>query len=179
MWCRWFLALPFLLVSISGTFASEFSETSQGVLAEIERQALAGNVAAQTYLGLAHDLGDGLPQDAAAAARWYRMAAEQGNADAQFFLGGAHLLGRGVPQDPASALRWLDLAATGLTGEDKITCERLLDEALWQASPDQSTKAQRLSSNSRQLQYTEPNPVGTLSKQSWARRLRYQANLSN
>ena len=91
-------------------------------------------MAAQTYMGLANDLGEGLPQDASAAARWYRMAAEQGNTDAQFFLGNAHLLGRGVPQDYANAFLWLDLAATGLTGEDKVACKRLLNETLWKVT---------------------------------------------
>ena len=41
-----------------------------------------------------------MPQDAAEAAAWYRLAAEQGDASAQNFLGLMYYAGgRGVPQD--------------------------------------------------------------------------------
>jgi TPR repeat protein len=41
--------------------------------------------------------GDGVPEDDAEAARWYRLAADQGHAPAQFNLGLMHATGEGVP----------------------------------------------------------------------------------
>ena len=58
-------------------------------------------------------LGQGVPQDNAQAAAWFRKAAEQGDADAQYTLGELNVLGQGVPQDWAEAYFWLDLAAAG------------------------------------------------------------------
>ena len=58
-----------------------------------------------------YDTGEGVPQDAAEAVRWYRLAAEQGDATAQFNLGNMYRTGRGVPQDAAEAVRWYRRAA--------------------------------------------------------------------
>ena len=52
-----------------------------------------------------------MPQDAAEAVRWYRLAAEQGLASAQHNLGFMYANGTGVPQDDAEAARWVRLAA--------------------------------------------------------------------
>ena len=52
-----------------------------------------------------------MPQDDAAAVRWYRLAAEQGDALAQYFLGLKYANGEGVPQDDVSAHIWLNVAA--------------------------------------------------------------------
>ena len=62
-------------------------------------------------LGVRYGNGRGVPQDAAEAVRWYRLAAEQGDASAQFNLGLAYDTGEGVPQDYAEAVRWYRLAA--------------------------------------------------------------------
>lgn len=50
--------------------------------------------------------GNGVTKDDAAAAVWYRRAAEQGNAMAQFNLGNLHARGQGVPQDDVQAVSW-------------------------------------------------------------------------
>jgi TPR repeat protein len=47
--------------------------------------------------GLMYDKGQGVRQDHAAAASWYRKAAEQGIANAQFNLGIMYDNGEGVP----------------------------------------------------------------------------------
>ena len=65
----------------------------------------------QLNLGIRYDIGLGVPQDAAEAVRWYRLAAEQGYADAQGNLGLMYANGEGVPQDAAEAVRWYRLAA--------------------------------------------------------------------
>jgi TPR repeat protein len=54
----------------------------------------------------------GLAQDHAEAAKWFRRAAEQGNADAQNNLGAIYAEGQGVPRDMIGAYTWLSLAAT-------------------------------------------------------------------
>ena len=80
-------------------------------LTETRRLAEQGDVTAQYNLGVHYSNGDGVQQDDAEAARWYRLAAEQGNTDAQFNLGFRYSLGLGVPEDDAEAVRWYRLAA--------------------------------------------------------------------
>ena len=65
--------------------------------------------------------GDGVPQDHAKAALWYRRAAEQGYALAQSYLGGMYFRGDGVPQDYALAFAWSNLAEMSGGGEVKWT----------------------------------------------------------
>lgn len=61
---------------------------------------------AQYSLGIMHDKGQGVPQDDAAAARWYCKAAEQGYAAAQSNLGVMYDNGQGVSQDAVAAVKW-------------------------------------------------------------------------
>jgi TPR repeat protein len=70
-----------------------------------------GNVGAQFNLGIMYRNGNGVIQDNAEAANWYRLAAEQGNADAQYNLGVMYKNGRGVVQDYAAAVDWYRKAA--------------------------------------------------------------------
>ena len=67
---------------------------------------------AQYQLGLLYEAGASVAtDDAAAAAGWYRQAAEQGETAAQTRLGLMYLDGRGVAQDDVFAYAWLSLAA--------------------------------------------------------------------
>ena len=55
----------------------------------------AGDPTAQHALAYRYKQGEGVPQDRAEAARWFRLSAEQGNATARQFLthlGRAHTL---------------------------------------------------------------------------------------
>ena len=79
-----------------------------GLLVPLAEQ---GDALAQTFLGLMHDLGDGVPLDDAQAVHWYRLAADQGVADAQYLLGTMYDGAEGVPEDNAEAIRWFRLAA--------------------------------------------------------------------
>jgi TPR repeat protein len=94
-------------------------------LTRIRRLAEEGDSEAQFDLGYVYEEGDGVPQDDAEAARWYRKAAEQGNADAQFNLGYMHREGRGVPQDFVEAARcyrrWCRSWGTPAPGPDSAT----------------------------------------------------------
>jgi TPR repeat protein len=55
--------------------------------------------------------GQGVAQDYAEAATWYRKAAEQGYAPAQCKLGTMYSQGHGVTQDYAEAMKWYRKAA--------------------------------------------------------------------
>lgn len=172
------LAIPFVLASVSTPWASHPAATASTTLAEAEQMARSGSAVAQTFLGLVHDVGEGVPQDPRTAANWYRMAADQGNPDAQMFLGSAYLEGRGVHRNLANALLWLNLAANGLQGEDKVTCEAILEQAVADASEQQLTMARRRAAN-WQPETAGSRPAAPRSAKSWARRLRYQATLAN
>ena len=54
--------------------------------------------------------GQGVRQDVAQAAQWFRKAAEQGVANAQNNLGVAYYKGHGVRQDLALAQEWFGKA---------------------------------------------------------------------
>ena len=60
--------------------------------------------------GLRYKEGDGVARDDAAAARFFRRAAEVGHVDARFTLALALQTGRGVPRDEAAALKWYEIA---------------------------------------------------------------------
>ena len=81
-------------------------------ITELRRQAEQGDAPAQYMLGFRYNIGQGVPQDDAEAARWYRLAAEQGDDRAQIRLGDMYSLGfGGAPQNDAEAARWYHLAA--------------------------------------------------------------------
>lgn len=54
--------------------------------------------------------GEGVPQDYAEAARWFRKAADQGHQHAQGWLASMYEKGEGVKQDRPQALYWYDKA---------------------------------------------------------------------
>jgi TPR repeat protein len=58
-----------------------------------------------------YDNGNGVIQDYAKAANWYRLAAEQGDADAQYNLSVMYANGDGVIQDTFIAHMWLNIGA--------------------------------------------------------------------
>jgi TPR repeat protein len=62
----------------------------------ILRDAQSGNRDAQFLVGMTYEIGCGIDQDYAQAARWYRKAADGGHPGAQNNLGGLYLQGLGV-----------------------------------------------------------------------------------
>jgi TPR repeat protein len=58
-----------------------------------------------------YEKAQGVGQDYAEAARWYRKAADQGMHIAQLSLGRLYASGRGVTRDPSEAARWYRKAA--------------------------------------------------------------------
>ena len=114
------------LVAANGLSPAELSSAQKEAVrrqAQIRRKKENANVAKlsnprasfspeeQMTLGVWYATGEGVPQDDAEAAKWWRRAAEQGDARAQFFLAGAYNDGEGVPQDDAEAAKWYRRAA--------------------------------------------------------------------
>ena len=74
-------------------------------------RATQGDAAAQTLLGELLSRGLGVKQDLAAAADWYRLAADNGDAEAQYALGRLYLEGQVLEQDYAKAADYFEMAA--------------------------------------------------------------------
>lgn len=117
----------------------------------LEPLAAQGHAGAQFNLGVLHDVGRGVWQDHALAARWYRMAAKQGHAAAQFNLGGLYFEGQGVPQDLVRAAVWFTLAATA--GFDGATRNR--NSVFSLLSAEQITAVQQQARACRQNNYRD------------------------
>jgi hypothetical protein len=80
-------------------------------LDELRPLAAKSDPNAQFLLGMMYDAGNGVAQDQAAAAAWYRKAAKQDHLLAQLFLGVLLYSGQGVRQDYAEAARWFKTPA--------------------------------------------------------------------
>jgi len=83
---------------------------------DLQPLAEDGDADAQYYLGTMYQHGHGVPQDPAAAVRWYERAARQGHPLAQFALGfllhqGAGADHKAVYPDPVKSAYWLLRAA--------------------------------------------------------------------
>jgi outer membrane protein assembly factor BamB/regulator of sirC expression with transglutaminase-like and TPR domain len=88
-------------------------------------KAATGNPTAQATVAKAYRKGEGVPQDNAEAAKWYRKAGEQGVASAQAVLGHLYRTGEGVPQDYAEAFAWDRRAAE----QGIVTAQRVVGHA--------------------------------------------------
>lgn len=80
-------------------------------LSHWQKLAEKGSANAQFNLGAMYDNGDGVTEDDAEAAKWYREAANQGHANAQFSLGVMYANGEGVDKSPEEAASWYQKAA--------------------------------------------------------------------
>jgi hypothetical protein len=110
-----------IVVAVSGSmvagqdFQKGIAATEAGDYATAVKELLPlaeqGNAAAQYYLGLMYNDGNGVPQDHAEAVKWYRLAAEQGNTSAQFFLALMYDKGDGVLQDNVAAHMWFNIGS--------------------------------------------------------------------
>jgi TPR repeat protein len=103
------------------------------------KAAEQGNPDAEATLGMRYELGDGVEQDYAKAAYWFRRAAEHvpdlgGAGQGRNNLGILSADGNGVPKDYVQAYMWFSLADT----EENIVYIR--DEM----TPEQISRAQQL-----------------------------------
>ena len=101
----------FLITLFIAVASNCFAQTNKDVKKFLIKAAEKGNVTAQYNLGKCYYNGEGVNQDYAEAARWYRKAAEQGAAAAQCDLGICYYYGQGVKQDYGEAVKWYRKAA--------------------------------------------------------------------
>jgi uncharacterized protein len=94
----------------------------------------------QYFLGRMYERGQGVTEDAKAAAEWYRKAAEKGVGDAQFRLGALYERGAGVPRDMEYAYGWYATAAH--LGNRKAG--EALAKTEGQLSPEERVQADKL-----------------------------------
>jgi hypothetical protein len=87
------LAAATLAVMLSGELGAQTLDSLP--FAKKLKLAKVGDEEAQMAVAHAYETGEEAKQDAAEAAKWYRMAAEQGNLEAQFRLG--RLVQEGAP----------------------------------------------------------------------------------
>jgi len=85
--------------------------SSRAAEATLVEKARKGDANAQRKLGDQYFNGEGVPENSAEAAKWYRKSAEQGNAEAQFSLGLLSNSGDGVVRNRAEAITWYRKAA--------------------------------------------------------------------
>ena len=104
--------------------------------------ALKGEVEAQSWLAIMHDVGLGVPQDYAEAVKWYKLAAEQGHGNSQAILGLKYSSGQGVPQDVVKGHMWLNLAAA----QDVAHARDVRTTEEKSMTPQQIAQAQKLAS---------------------------------
>lgn len=110
----------------------------------LRERAKRGDAIAQFLLGVKYDLGQGVVQDVAEAARWYRKAAEQGYAPAQVAFGLMYALGGAMAQDYVEAHLWISLAASRASGNHSKQYYTDLREAFaGLMTPGQIAEAQR------------------------------------
>ncbi len=107
-----------------------------GQAAAFEVDVIAWSQMAQ---GVDFELGRGVTQDHAEAARWYRRAAERGHAPAQNSVARLYETGMGVPRDEVEALMWYSLAAE--SGHAVAAINR--DNVARRMTPDQIVEAWR------------------------------------
>jgi S1-C subfamily serine protease len=86
-------------------------------LAQVQLAAQRGESASQRELGQRYLGGDGVPQDPALAAYWWKKAAAQGDDVAQTALATLYFSGEGVEPDRGAAVRWWRQAAANGNGD--------------------------------------------------------------
>ena len=136
--------LLFLTVATASTVADDEQRFVEGleaydagdyetVLEAWQPLAAAGHLDAQVSLADLYLNGLGVAADPAAAALWYRRAAEAGDPVAQLNLGDLYARRLGVPRDRVEAVVWLELAAR----QGKAWAAARRDEVAAQLSPAQ------------------------------------------
>jgi len=110
-----------------GDFRTAFDEFK--ILAE------EGEINSQFAIAIMYDEGQGVSQDHAQAAHWYRKAAAQGHRKAQYNLAFAYDKGEGVEQDSAEAIKWYRKAAAQGLPEAQFTLGVQYDEGI-NTTPD-------------------------------------------
>ncbi len=130
--------------SVPAPAQTETAPTAPADVAALRVKANAGDAGAQNYLGFAYFNGQGVPQDYAQAAAWFRKAAEQGDAVAQSNLGAMYRNGQGVPQDYVESHKWRNLAASRASAENQKIYAGIRDLVAAEMTLAQLAEAQKL-----------------------------------
>ncbi|MDV6332624.1 tetratricopeptide repeat protein [Asticcacaulis sp. 201] len=95
-----------------------FGRSAQGIVPDpdkalpwFRKAADQGYAESQAYLGLAYELGTGVPQSYTQAQIWYRLAAAQDNGFALASLGDMYQTGRGGEKDEVKGFEMIEKAA--------------------------------------------------------------------
>ena len=107
----------------------------------LRKLAEQGNVEAQNKLGNAYYLGKSVEKNYKEAIKWYHKAAVQGYSLSAGMMGMLYTSGKGVKQDRLKAYAWTSLAVKKGNRDSK----KLMDSLRREMSPDQISKAIRLS----------------------------------
>ena len=91
----------------------------------------------QFHIGRRYAKGEGVPQDYAEAAKWYRKAAEQGVTLAQHNLSAMYAKGQGVEQDHAEAEKWYRKATGQVDAEAQVSQQYSEEAARQRKSAEQ------------------------------------------
>lgn len=104
--------IPLLIALLLTTTTSAVEVTPTAAqIKTMNQKAANGDLQAQAELAERYYKGEGLKQDYAQAAHWYRRLAEKGVANAQLTLGLMYIKGNGVEKNDAQAVQWLTQAA--------------------------------------------------------------------
>ena len=107
---KWCVTGFLLLVLFAGVqLRAQPSDTNSFESTKVKAEK--GEAIAQYNLGWMYFGGQGISQDFAEAAKWYRKAAEQGFAPAQYNLGLMYAKGQNLKQDYSEAVKWYRKAA--------------------------------------------------------------------
>ena len=144
------IVLAFVLAASASSATAQMLEASRAACGDYTTALLGfrhlaeqGN--AQAFgLGVMYRRGEGVPKDAAEAAKWYRRASEQGNAFAQVNLGGAYAHGEGIPQNYLRTHARANLAASRLAGPEREHAVELRDGVAGRLSKSELGRAQRM-----------------------------------
>ncbi len=110
-------------------------------LPNLIKVAEQGDAEAQYQLAEMYAEGEGVTQDYAQAAVWFRKAAEQGHAPAQYSLGAMYGEGKGLTRDYEAAYGWLARAAAQ---GDNLVAFMMLDELEKKLTPEQIARVQKM-----------------------------------
>lgn len=115
----------------------------------IQPLASEGNPRAQTILGRCYENGLGVEQDAAVAAQWFQLAAEQNYAEAQVLLAYSYEIGAGVPKNPIEVMNLMTRAAEAGNAEAQFNLALNYSQGLYGApkNEQESFRWAQLSAN--------------------------------
>lgn len=114
-----------------------------------------GVAAAQFYLGLMHERGQGVRQDYQTAVGWFQKAAAQGYAGPQSNLGLIYERGRGVRKDLVRALMWYHIAGALLDGDEGTVALKRRDFLISKMTAAQIKQAEELARRCQQSKFKE------------------------